>query len=108
MAFVWLIAAIILGLTTTSAYDHEIGFIVVGSVFCAIMAIRSFHNSSGSKSKSSDQGKSQVPPKPEPKPEPPKAKPAAAPAKPVGKFCQHCGAKVEPEDIYCIECGERI
>jgi len=25
-----------------------------------------------------------------------------------GKFCRHCGAKVEENDIYCVECGEKI
>lgn len=29
-------------------------------------------------------------------------------AKPAGKFCRHCGAKVEPDDIYCVECGEKL
>ena len=29
-------------------------------------------------------------------------------AKPAGKFCRHCGAKVEPNDIYCVECGEKL
>ena len=29
-------------------------------------------------------------------------------AKPVGKFCRHCGTKVEPDDIYCVECGEKL
>lgn len=66
----------------------------------------------GSGSKSS--GKSSPtprpePPKPAPKPEPsqPTPQPAPEPAKPAGKFCRHCGAKVEQEDIYCIECGEK-
>lgn len=44
-------------------------------------------------------------PKPTPKPEP---KPAQEPAKPKGKFCRHCGTKVADEDIYCIECGNRL
>jgi len=25
-----------------------------------------------------------------------------------GKFCRHCGAKVEENDIYCVECGEKL
>lgn len=29
-------------------------------------------------------------------------------AEPAGKFCRHCGAKVEPDDIYCVECGEKL
>lgn len=37
----------------------------------------------------------------------PKAQ-SVEPAKPVGKFCRHCGAKVEPDDVYCIECGEKL
>ena len=35
-------------------------------------------------------------------------KPAAEPDKPAAKFCRHCGAKVEPGDVYCIECGEKL
>jgi hypothetical protein len=51
-----------------------------------------------------------VPPKPAPKPEPlqPTPHPAPEPAKRVGKFCRNCGAKVEPDDIYCVECGYKI
>ena len=37
----------------------------------------------------------------------PKTKPVEQ-TKPVGKFCRHCGAKVEPDDIYCVECGEKL
>ena len=52
-------------------------------------------------------------PKPEPKPQPkptlkPEPKAAQEPAKPAGKFCRHCGAKAEPGDIYCIECGNKL
>ena len=50
------------------------------------------------------------PPKPAPKPEPlpPTPHPTPEPAKPAGKFCRHCGAKLEPDDIYCVECGYKI
>lgn len=37
----------------------------------------------------------------------PKTQPVE-PAKPAGKFCRHCGTKVEPDDIYCVECGEKL
>lgn len=37
----------------------------------------------------------------------PKAQPVEQ-VKPVGKFCRHCGSKVEPDDIYCVECGEKL
>jgi len=46
------------------------------------------------------------PSKPAPRPEPPK--PAQEPVKPAAKFCRHCGAQVEPGDIYCIECGNKV
>ena len=31
----------------------------------------------------------------------------AAPAVPLGRFCSNCGAKLEPDDIFCTECGTR-
>ena len=50
------------------------------------------------------------PPKPAPEPESskPDPQPAPEPVKPAGKFCRHCGAKAEPGDIYCIECGNKL
>jgi len=36
------------------------------------------------------------------------AKPVSEPVKPAAKFCRHCGAKVEPGDVYCIECGDKL
>lgn len=46
-------------------------------------------------------------PEPEPTPEPPKPIPPKPPNS-MGKFCRHCGAKVEPDDIYCVECGNTV
>lgn len=50
------------------------------------------------------------PPKPAHKSEPSQTtpQPVSEPAKPAGKFCRHCGAKAEPGDIYCIECGNKL
>lgn len=42
------------------------------------------------------------------KPVTPTPLPEKKTAKPTGKFSRHCGAKVEPDDIYCIECGEKL
>lgn len=51
-----------------------------------------------------------VPPKSAHKSEPSQTtpQPVSEPAKPAGKFCRHCGAKAEPGDIYCIECGNKL
>ena len=51
-----------------------------------------------------------VPPKPAPEPESSKSapQPAPEPVKPAGKFCHHCGAKLEDGDIYCVECGNKV
>lgn len=38
----------------------------------------------------------------------PALQPSAAPVKPVDKVCRYCGANVEPDDIYCVECGEKL
>lgn len=60
-------------------------------------------------------GKSSPTPKPEPqesalKPESSQLtpQPTTEPAKPAGKFCRHCGVKLEDGDIYCIECGNKV
>ena len=58
----------------------------------------------GSGSKSS--GKSN--PAPRPEPSQPAHQPIPEPAKPAGKFCHHCGAKLEDGDIYCVECGNKV
>lgn len=47
-----------------------------------------------------------------PVPQPPAVKPAPQPTPgPVStgrRFCCYCGAKVEPDDVYCVECGEKL
>lgn len=47
-----------------------------------------------------------------PVPQPPVVKPVPQPIPdPVRtgrKFCCYCGAKVEPDDVYCVECGEKL
>ena len=113
MGFVWLGIAFFLGVMVTSSYDYEVPFVLAGCVFCVFMAIRSFRKGGGSGKASASKSRTttvqQAAAKPEPKPTPkPEPKPAQEPAKPKGKFCRHCGAKVGPDDIYCIECGNRV
>jgi hypothetical protein len=38
----------------------------------------------------------------------PKPTPAEAPEKPEIRYCTNCGAKLEPGDIFCGECGQKI
>lgn len=61
---------------------------------------------------SKSSGKSSPTPRPKPAPEPesskPDPQPAPEPVKPAGKCCRHCGAKAEPGDIYCIQCGNKL
>lgn len=52
------------------------------------------------------------PPVVKPAPQPPVTNPVSQPTpEPVSagrKFCCYCGAKVEPDDVYCVECGEKL
>lgn len=47
-----------------------------------------------------------------PVPQPPVVKPAPQPTPGLvstgRKFCCYCGAKVELDDVYCVECGEKL
>lgn len=57
-----------------------------------------------------DEKRAKSAPKPETKaiqkPESPKS--TSEHVKPVGKLCRHCGAKLEDDDIYCVECGNKV
>ena len=107
MVFVWLAISFITGFLAEEV-DGALGWILL--IICSFSLISavvtSIRDIASARSKPVSKLDSRPEPsKPTPKPEP---KPAQEPAKPKGKFCRHCGSKVGPDDIYCIECGNRV
>ena len=81
----------------------------VGMLAGCVMVGWNFDLGSKSSGKSSSAPRPE-PPKPVPKPELSQStpQPTPEPAKPAGKFCRYCGAKLEDGDIYCVECGNKV
>lgn len=117
------ISLIILGIRLCSI-DGEPFWLIITAIGCIWMYFmyrkKNSEKASGSSSSISDPVPSEsratdpVPNKIETKPVASTVSVAAAetvakvPAKPSGKCCPHCGAKVEEDDIYCVECGNKV